>query len=358
MTLTTPAPTRRSRTSKAVRNAWAISWLGKGIEVHRPSPSTVVYDDPHRRLTRFDRDSAATGNPVLLVPPLAAPAYCYDLRPGQSLATHLIETGRQPYLIDYGTMTFADRGMGLEDWIDDIILKAIERVSREHDGAPVDLVAWSLGGTISLLTAAAHRELPIGSITAIGTPMDYSKITSTEILRRLDSAVGSRLVTAPTAAMGGVPRHLVRASFRATAPKRELTKAWFLARNLANTEALARTEAIDRFMGEMPGYPGRFYHQVHTRLMARLELVSGTVHLSRRRAVELADIRPPVLFIGSATDAIAPGPSVEAGVTALAGTTSVRYAAADGLSHLGLVAGPDASERSWPLIDEFLAANS
>lgn len=351
----TLSPTRRSRTTKAVRNAWAISWLGRGIESHRQSPSTVLYDDPHRQLRRFDRNTPPTGNPVLLVPPLAVPAYCYDLRPGQSLAAHLIETGRQPYVIDYGTMTFADRGMGFEDWIDDILPTAIERISQEHNGAPVDIVAWSLGGTLSLLTAGAHPELPVGSITAVGTPIDYSKIATTEILRRFDSVVGSRLVTAPTAAMGGVPRHVVRASFRATAPKRELTKAWFLARNLTNTEALARTEAIDRFMGEMPGYPGRLYHQVHTRLMARLELVSGTVHLSRSRSVDLANVRPRVLFIGSASDAIAPGPAVEAGVRSLTGAASVRYAAADGLSHLGLIAAPEAHRISWPLIDEFLA---
>ena len=55
-------------------------------------------------------------------------------------------------------------------------------------------------------------------------------------------------------------------------------------RNLTDTEALARAEAIDSFMDEMPGYPGRLYHQIHTRLMMRLELVKGTVRLSEETA--------------------------------------------------------------------------
>ncbi len=71
----------------AARNAWAVSWLGNGIEAHRPHPSVLVHDAPHARLSRFDGEGRATaGSPVLLVPPLAVPALCWDLRPGQSLA--------------------------------------------------------------------------------------------------------------------------------------------------------------------------------------------------------------------------------------------------------------------------------
>lgn len=336
----------------AARNAWAISPFGEGIESYDPLPQTIVYDEPHRQLRRYDRATPATAKrPVLLVPPLAVASQCYDLRPGQSLAAHLIETGRQPYVIDYGDITFADRAMGFEDWVDDILPTAITAVSAIHGGASVDVIGWSLGGTMSLLTAAAHPRLPLASLTALGTPIDYRLIPMTTAIRTADRLLGTRVVTAGTTLMGGVPRQLVRASFRATAPKRELTKALYLARNILDTEALARTAAIDDFVATMPGYPGRAYHQIHTRLMTRLELVSGTVHLSATKAVRLRDLRVPVLFVGSRTDSIAPGDSVEAGVRSVPGS---RYAAADGLSHLGLIAGPRARELSWPVIDEFL----
>ncbi|GAA4807177.1 alpha/beta hydrolase [Nocardioides caeni] len=352
----TTAPALSTLTT-AARNAWAISPLGDGVEQYDGLPATVLHDEPHRRLSRYDRATSATApRPVLLVPPLAVSPRCFDLRPQQSLAAHLLASGRATYLLDYGRITFADRAMGFETWADDILPTAIHRVLDDHgnpdDVDGVDLVGWSLGGTISLLTAAAHPDLPIASLTAFGTPIDYSLIPAVQPLILADRVLGSRAVTAPTAALGGVPRHLVRASYRAMAPKRELTKAVHLARNILDEEALARTAAIDGFISDMPGYPGRAYHQIHTRLMARNELASGTVHLSRRRPVHLGDIRTRVVFIGSETDNIADGPAVRAGVDVVPGA---RYAAADGLSHLGLVAGPRAAELSWPLMDAFLA---
>ncbi|WP_237111805.1 alpha/beta fold hydrolase [Nocardioides sp. WS12] len=339
--------------STAARNAWAISPFGDGVEQYDGLPTTVLSDEPHRRLSRYDRATSATApRPVLLVPPLAVSARCFDLRPGQSLAAHLVDADRATYLIDYGSIGFADRAMGFETWIDDILPTAIHAVLADHDADAVDLVGWSLGGTMSLLTAAAHPDLPIGSLTAFGTPIDYRQIPAVQPLITADRLLGSRAMVVPTAVLGGVPRHLVRASYRAMAPRRELTKAVHLARHLLDTEALARTTAIDDFIGEMPGYPGRAYHQIHTRLMARNELHSGVVHLSSDRAVHLDAITAPVLFVGSETDNIANGPAVRAGVDVVPGA---RYAAADGLSHLGLVAGPRAAQLSWTAMDDFLA---
>ena len=345
-------PTAVSALTTAARHAWAVSPLGRGIEAYDGMPSCVIYDAPHRQLRHYVPSSPVTEpRPVLLVPPLAVSTRCYDLRPGQSLAGHLVASGRSTYVIDYGAITFADRAMGFEDWIDDILPTALTTVSAAAGGAEVDVIGWSLGGTMSLLTAASHPRLPIASLTAFGTPIDYRLIPAVQPLIAADRMIGTRATTAVTGLMGGVPRHLVRASYRAMAPRRELTKALHLARNILDVEALARTEAIDDFIGSMPGYPGRAYHQIHSRLMARNELLGGTVHLGRDRAVRLADIATRVLFIGSATDNIADGPAVEAGTRVVPGA---RYAAADGLSHLGLVAGPKAPDLSWPLLDAFL----
>lgn len=355
-TLPATVPARQasalSTLATAARNAWAISPFGEGIEQYAGLPQHVLVDEPHRQLRRYlSTRPHSRPRPVLLVPPQAVATNCYDLRPGQSLAAHLVGRGHATYVVDYGEMTFADRRMGFEEFIDDIIPGAIRRVSEEHGGAPVDVVAWSLGGTCSLLTAAAHPTLPIASITAFGTPIDYRLIPAVQPLRYLDRVVGSDVMTLATGLMGGVPRHLTRAMFRAMAPTRELTKPFFLAQNILDTETLARTTAIDSFINAMPGYPARLYHQIHTRLMCRDELAKGVVHLSHDRPVRLAAIRTRVLFIGSRTDAIGPGPAVEAGTRSVPGA---RYAAADGLSHLGLIAGPKAAEVSWPILDAFL----
>ncbi len=338
---------------KAARNAWALSF-GNGVEPRRPTSSTVLWDEPHRLLRRFDATDDRRGAPVLMVPPLAAPATCFDLRRDQSVAEFLLEAGRTPYLIDYGTISFADRRLGFEDWIDEILPEAIRRVSEDNAGSPVDVVAWCLGGTMSLLTAAAHDDLPIRSIVTIATPLDYSKLPSVAPLRALGNLTGGRETTMFTRIVGGIPAPLVQASFRATAIERELKRPWFIARNLHETETLARMEAIERFMSEMPAYPGRLYGQLWGRIMLRNDLGHGRLKLGSRR-IDLADVRVPVLAMAGDGDAITSVESARHAVDVLTGAPSVQFEVVRG-SHLGVLAGPGAKDTTWPHIAKFLAA--
>lgn len=339
----------------AARNAWALTF-GSGVEAPDPTPSTVLSDEPHRLLRRFERAESAdpaTDSAVLLVPPLAAPASCFDLRPEQSVARFLLETGRAPYLVDYGEITFADRRMGFEDWIDEILPEAILRVSADRDGAPVDLVGWSLGGTLSLLTAAAHAELPIRSITAVGAPLDYNKMTGIPQLRAVARLTGGRGASAVVRAAGGIPASLTRFGYKVTAWDREITRPWFIASNITRTETLAKMETIDRFMAEMPGYPGRFYNQLWGRFILANDIGNGVIQFGDRR-IALADITAPVLLVGGPTDVITPAAAVQAGTRTLSNAASVRYETAPG-SHLGILAGPTARETTWTYLDKFLA---
>ncbi len=92
-----------------------------GIADLRRMPSALIDHGPQRRLYRYLQTAPPRGNPVLLVPPLAAPATCFDLRRGCSLAEHLLDGGRETYLLDYGEIDFGDRRLGLEHWIEEVI---------------------------------------------------------------------------------------------------------------------------------------------------------------------------------------------------------------------------------------------
>src|SRR5436305_10463280 len=97
-----------------------------GVADLRPVPRTLIDQGPMRWVYRLTGDRS--GDPVLLVPPLAAPALCFDLRRGCSVAEHLVESGRNTYLVDYGTVSFADRRLGIEHWVDEVLPRAIEAV--------------------------------------------------------------------------------------------------------------------------------------------------------------------------------------------------------------------------------------
>ncbi|WP_043652416.1 alpha/beta fold hydrolase [Nocardia thailandica] len=338
----------------ALRNAGAL--FGSGIEPYSPTPSDVVSDAPHRRLLRYRRDTPATGNPVLLVPPLAVTITCYDIRPSQSLVRFLLDLGREVYVVDYGEITYADRDLGFEEWVDDIVPTAIGQVSAANDDAEVDLIGWSFGGTMSLLTAAAHPERPIASVTAVGSPFDQRRNGQISLARQLGRITGGREVTVPVRLIGGVPKYAVRAGFRIQAFDRELTKPWYILRNITDTETLARMQSVDRFMDEMPGYPGRFYRQAHRQFIVRNEMWKGTVHLGPHNAIDLSKLTVPVLLVGGTRDKLASAASVRAGTEVLTGAAEVRFVQVEG-SHLGIIAGPEAPSTTWAAIADFLGAS-
>src|SRR5215208_4679744 len=146
-------------------NAWdMLPVVGDGLADMSRMPSAIIDQGPQRTVHRYRLPRRAQAHsPVLLVPPLAAPASCFDLRRGCSVAEHLISLGYPTYLVDYGPISFQDRQLGLEHWVDDVLPKAIEAVRKDGGECDVQLVGWCLGGIMSAL-AVAGQDLPVSSL--------------------------------------------------------------------------------------------------------------------------------------------------------------------------------------------------
>ena len=133
-----------------------------GLADLRPMPRTLIDEGELREVYHYRPAATAReqGDPVLLVTPLAAPALCFDLRRGCSLVEHFVEAGRPTYLVEYGEVSFKNRALGIEHWVEEVVPTAVEEVSKHAGGRPVHLVGWSLGGIFSLLAAADRRGPP------------------------------------------------------------------------------------------------------------------------------------------------------------------------------------------------------
>src|SRR3954447_20474380 len=98
----------------ALANLWDMSPLGPGLADRTPTPSAVIDTGPQRNVHRYRLPrSPSAHSPVRLVPRLAAPARCFDLRRGCSVAEHLISLVSPTCLVDYGPISFSDRQLGL-----------------------------------------------------------------------------------------------------------------------------------------------------------------------------------------------------------------------------------------------------
>lgn len=321
----------------------------------RPMPHSLIDRGTLRSVYTYHQPPGAgvPGDPVLLVPPLAAPALCFDLRRGCSMVEYLVEGGRPSYLVDYGAVSFADRHFGLEHWIDEVLPRSVEAVSQHSGGRPVHVVGWCLGGVIALLAAADRPDLPIRSITTIAAPFDLSAVPLVAPFRALPRAPGDHLITPLYRLLGGAPAPMVRWAYRLTSVDKYLTRPLAIMANLADRDYLAQIEAVDHLTANMLAYPGRSFGQLYHRLLRANDLAAGYLDLSGRR-IEIARVRQPVLVLAGTDDDIAPVGAVGRLVTLLSGADSVRFETAPG-GHLGVLTGRAARHTTWPLLDRHLA---
>lgn len=329
----------------------ALRVLRGGLADVRPMPRALVDEGPLREVHLYSPDPEVEqrGDPVLLVSPLAAPPTCYDLRRGCSLVEHLVSLGRPTYLVEYGAVSVRDRGLGLDRWATDVVPAAVRAVSAHAGGRPVHVAGWSLGGIFALLAAAAE-DLPIASLTVLGSPVDTASVPMVAPLRPLLTAADWPDPVARTyRAVSGVPAVRWAAGL---APLQSLVGTPVaVAAHLDDADWLAQVEAVDRFRAAMTAYRGRSYGQLYHRFAEGNALATGTVELGGR-PVSLAAVTAPTLVVAGATDGIAPVESVRAVLPLLSGSREARLEIVPG-GHLGLLTGRAARQTTWPALREW-----
>ena len=324
----------------------------------RRLPASIVDEGPQRTVYRYaggGHRAKAGASPVVLVPPLAAPALCFDLRRGCSLAEHMVASGRPTYLVDYGAIAFGDRDLGLEHWVLDVIPKTVAAVSADAGDEPVQLVGWCLGGIMSLLAVAHDRKLPVRSVAMVASPFDVTQVPMVAPLRPLANLTGGRVIGALSGLLGGAPAPLVKRAYQLAGFDKYVTKPYAILRNLDDRDFLAQIEAVDRFMGGMLAYPGRTFGQLYHRFLRANDLAAGAIDLGGHR-IDVRGVRVPVMNVAGRGDGIAPLAACHRVGELLPRAAEVRLETAPG-GHLGVLTGRSAKRTTWPLLDEFLDAH-
>jgi polyhydroxyalkanoate synthase len=325
-----------------------------GLADLRPMPRTLIDDGPLREVYHYrpQKKTRETGDPVLLVTPLAAPALCFDLRRGCSLVEHFVQKGRPTYLVEYGEISFKNRRLGMEHWVEEVVPEAIKSVSEHAGNRPVHVIGWSLGGIFAALAAADRPDLPIASLTVVGSPFDVEQVPMVAPLRPILRLTDGGIVTQLYRVLGGAPKPLVRRAFQLSSGTKLITKPIAILQNLDDSEWLAQIEAVDRFTANMIAYPGRSFGQLYHRMLKHNQLLSGKVDLSGHE-IDVGDIRVPVLVFAGNTDGIAPVNSVKALVKLLTNAPEVRFEIVPG-GHLGMLTGRAARGTTWVTMDEWI----
>jgi len=347
-----PALPRPGQLSDAAANLFDKVVRG-GVADVRPSPARIIHEQSHCTVFRYlpQGDVSQDALPVLLVPPLAAPARCFDLRRGHSLAEHLLRRGHPTYLVEYGAISFSDRDLGLEHWVEDVIPTAVRCVCEDAGGADVQLVGWCLGGIMSLLSVAGD-DLPVNAVALVASPFDFTQVRLMAPIRPVANLTNGLLLSQVYRALGGAPAPIVRRAFQLTSIDKEITRPYAILRHLHDRDWLAQLEAVDRFMAGMHAYPGRTFGQLYHQFFRVNDLADGHLVLSDHE-IDLGDVRVPVLSVAGETDVLAPRPAVHHVAALLPNAPQVRLERGPG-GHLGVLTGRSARRTTWRHLDEFL----
>jgi polyhydroxyalkanoate synthase len=320
------------------------------------TPKDVVWQRGRSQLWHYRNDPDVHGGvryspPLLLVFSLISRSYILDLTPGNSFVEHLLRAGFDVYLLDWGEPDERDAQNGLEDYVDDYIPAAIERM-RELSGCDeINLFGYCFGGDLSLLYAAHHPDAPLRSLTVLATPVDFRHMGPLADLFR----VGGLEVDDVLDPHGNVPPQVVLRGFKTLTPTGEITRYVTLWERLWNDEYVAAYQAMTGWSDDHVPFPGEAARQTVRMLVRDNAMLTDRLGVGGD-PVHLRDIRVPFLTVRADRDHIVPA-DASAPLLDLVGSDDkheLRLAA----GHMGLVVGRTAAKTTVPTIIDFLRRRS
>src|SRR3984885_8437764 len=123
------------------------------------TPKHLVMRRDKVELFRYEPLAAATATtPVLVAYGLIGRYTMADLQPDRSLVRSLLSQGLDLWLVDWGQPTRTERWLTIDDYVDDYIHAAVERVCRETGHDEVTLLGICEGGVFMTCYAALHTD--------------------------------------------------------------------------------------------------------------------------------------------------------------------------------------------------------
>ncbi len=115
--------------------------------------------------------------PLLIVPPCVNKFYAFDLNEQKSFVKYLLEQGHNVFMVSWRNPHPGTTSHGWDDYVFDGVHKAVELACEVGGSAKVNLMAWCIGGALSVsalsvMTPAEKKR--IASATFLTTLVDYS----------------------------------------------------------------------------------------------------------------------------------------------------------------------------------------
>ena len=276
--------------------------------------------------------------PLLIVYSLIGRHTMTDLQEDRSLVRNLLGLGIDPWIIDWGSPSRADRWLSIDDYVTGYIHDCVTAILDRTGADKVNLLGICEGGVFTLAYAALEPERVRNLVLAI-TPLDFHADQNDTEPEKGFINVWTRSLTKEDVdrmieVWGVLPGEFMGAIFSMLTPIRSATKYHLDMLDVANDERkLLNFLRMEKWLADRPHHPGEAAKQWLQDLYQDNKLINNTWRLDDR-AVDLKQVTMPVLNIFALNDHIIP-PATSKGLDRHLGTSDYTELGLPG-GHIGL----------------------
>jgi polyhydroxyalkanoate synthase len=352
---------RRDQLVKSGQTDYAVIFQGDLMTVRhyelRGETSIELADGSRMPIRRTKHKT-----PLVLIPPLGVTTETFDLMPNRSLVRFMAAAGFDTYLIDWGKPSRRHATLGVKDYADVMMSKAVTEICA-HSGAPqVSLMGWCMGGLIGLLHAGIRNDQTVRNIVTIASPIDMRSggmvagvaqavNTPAKLIRKYTDfrlhKVDPKFMQAPSWA--------TTLAFKLTDPIGSVTTYWDLLMNLWDREFVESHTTTSNYLNNMLVYPAAIVQDFLIQGAVDNKLALGEFRLGKRIS-RFANIDVPLLAFAGKTDVLV-APATARKIMELVASKDKQFIVAPG-GHMGVILGSKAQNEVWADSAKWLATRS
>jgi polyhydroxyalkanoate synthase len=315
-----------------------VIWTLNKAKVYRYVP--VVPEEQRKKL------------PLILVFAIMNRPHVLDLRPGHSFVEYMLQRGYDIYLLDWGAPGPEDRNLNFGDYTLEYLPRAVRKVQAVSGSSEFSMLGWCLGALISTMYAALRPDDGLKNLVLLTAPLDFTdkkaggfiRWTSTEAFNA-DHLVES---------FGNVPGEMIDYGAKALKPVENFIGSYVnLWENINDPRVVESWHAMNTWVRDIIPMAGGAYRQLINEFYKENRLMAGTLKL-RGESVALGKLRANVLNVIAESDHITPPCQSEGIMDRIASQDKEVFRVRGG--HIGIMAGSGAEKKTWPHIDQWLAA--
>jgi len=313
--------------------------VGEDVAV---TPGKVVYRNRLIELIQYEPTSKSTHpEPILIVPAWIMKYYILDLSQKNSMVRYLRDAGHTVFMISWKNPTEEDRDLGMDDYLELGVMRALSVVRAIVADKPVHTVGYCIGGTLlSIAAAALERDRMdwLKTVTLFAAQVDFTE--AGELMLFIDQSQVSYLEDLmwdkgylDTREMAGAFQ-LLRSNDLIWS---RIVHDYLMGERRPMTDLMAWNADATRL-------PYRMHSEYLRRLFLNNDFAEGHYFVGDK-PVALTDIHVPVMVVGAERDHVAPWKSVFK--INLLSDTDVTFLLTSGGHNAGIISEPGHPDRHY-----------